>query len=111
MVFVRSNLAEGEPRFTLSQVVLNDAIPVSPSRRSWPCLSAITVPWATPMLSVVLYIIAPLIVAQVLGRRLLAAGEQSALDRLPGMLRLVSLLASLAPPLLLFGFHGARIIA
>ena len=102
MVFVWSNLTRGEPHFTLSQVALNDAIMVvafAPIVGLLLGLSAITVPWGTLVLSVVLYIIIPVIVAQVVRRGLMVAGGQPALDRL------------LATLVLLFGFQGEQIIA
>ena len=114
MVFVWSNLTKGEPHFTLSQVAFNDAIMViafAPIVALLLGLSAITVPWATLVLSVALYIIAPVIIAQVLRRRVMATGGQPALDRLLGGLQPLSLLALLATLVLLFGFQGAQIIA
>ncbi|WP_379063160.1 ACR3 family arsenite efflux transporter [Mesorhizobium sp. UC22_110] len=114
MVFVWSNLTKGEPHFTLSQVALNDAIMVvafAPVVGLLLGLSAITVPWGTLVLSVVLYIIIPVVAAQFVRRRLLAKGGQSALDRLLATLQPVSLVALLATLVLLFGFQGEQIIA
>lgn len=114
MVFVWSNLIRGEPHFTLSQVALNDVIMVvafAPIVALLLGLSAITVPWDTLVLSVVLYIVVPVIVAQVLRRRLLARGGQAALDGLLKRLGPVSLVALLATLVLLFGFQGGEIIA
>src|SRR5690606_20343675 len=74
-------------------------------------LSAITVPWGTLVLSVVLYIVIPVIIAQIVRRRLLARGGQAALDRLLAKLGPVSLTALLATLVLLFGFQGEQIIA
>ena len=111
MVFVWSNLTRGDPLFTLSQVALNDAIMVvafAPIVGLLLGLSAITVPWGTLVLSVVLYIVIPVIVAQIIRSRLLANGGQATLDRLLGRLGLVSLLATLV---LLFGFQGEQILA
>ncbi|MBT9293348.1 arsenic resistance protein, partial [Prosthecodimorpha staleyi] len=71
MVFVWSNLTRGEPHFTLSQVALNDTIMVvafAPIVAFLLGLSAITVPWNTLVLSVVLYIVVPVIVAQLIRR-------------------------------------------
>ena len=92
MVFVWSNLSDGEPHFTLSQVAVNDVIMIfafAPIVGLLLGLSAISVPWATLFLSVVLYILVPVIIAQLLRRRLLAAGcepaLQSALQRLGPM--------------------------
>jgi ACR3 family arsenite transporter len=82
MVFVWSNLTKGEPHFTLSQVALNDTIMVfafAPIVGLLLGISAITVPWDTLVLSVVLYIALPVIAAQVLRRRLLAKGERPGL--------------------------------
>jgi len=113
MVFVWSNLTKGEPHFTLSQVALNDAIMVvafAPIVGLLLGLSAITVPWGTLVLSVVLYIVIPVVIAQVIRRRLLASGGQAALDRLLHTLQL-SLVALLATLVLLFGFQGEQIIA
>ena len=114
MVFVWSNLTKGEPHFTLSQVALNDAIMVvafAPIVGLLLGLSAITGPWGTLILSVVLYIVIPVIVAQIVRRHLLANGGQAALDRLLAKLGPVSLVALLATLVLLFGFQGEQIIA
>ncbi|MFG1185974.1 ACR3 family arsenite efflux transporter [Xanthobacter aminoxidans] len=114
MVFVWSNLTKGEPHFTLSQVALNDAIMVvafAPIVALLLGLSAITVPWGTLVLSVVLYIVIPVIVAQLLRGRLLAHGGQAALDGLLARLGPLSLVALLATLVLLFGFQGEAIIA
>jgi ACR3 family arsenite transporter len=114
MVFVWSNLTKGEPHFTLSQVALNDAIMVvafAPIVGLLLGLSAITVPWGTLVLSVVLYIVIPVIIAQLLRRQLLATGGQTALDRLLARLGPASLVALLATLVLLFGFQGEQIIA
>jgi ACR3 family arsenite transporter len=113
MVFVWSNLSDGEPHFTLSQVALNDVIMVfafAPIVGLLLGLSAITVPWQTLLLSVVLYIVVPVIIAQVARRVLLAGGPErfrSALARVQP----ISLLALLATLVLLFGFQGEQIIA
>ncbi|GJE68799.1 ACR3 family arsenite efflux transporter [Methylorubrum podarium] len=114
MVFVWSNLTRGEPHFTLSQVALNDTIMVvafAPIVGLLLGLSSITVPWGTLVLSVVLYIVIPVVVAQVLRRSLLASGGPAALDRLLRRLGPVSLAALLATLVLLFGFQGGQILA
>jgi len=114
MVFVWSNLTRGEPHFTLSQVALNDAIMVvafAPIVGLLLGLSAITVPWDTLVISVVLYIVLPVIAAQLLRRSLLAGGSPALLDRLLNTLQPLSLLALLATLILLFGFQGEQIIA
>src|SRR5712672_1507737 len=83
MVFVWSNLLNGEPHFTLSQVALNDTIMIvafAPIVALLLGLSSSTVPWDTLMLSVLLYIVIPVLVAQLWRRQLLARGA-SALER------------------------------
>ena len=114
MVFVWSNLTRGEPHFTLTQVALNDTIMVfafAPIVGLLLGLSAITVPWSTLVLSVVLYIGVPVIVAQLLRNWVLAAGGPAALAGLLAKLQPVSLVALLATLVLLFGFQGEQIIA
>jgi ACR3 family arsenite transporter len=114
MVFVWSNLSKGEPHFTLTQVALNDLIMVvafAPIVGLLLGLSAITVPWDTLVLSVLLYIVVPVIVAQVIRRSLLASGGAPALGRVLHTLAPVSLVALLATLVLLFGFQGQEIIA
>jgi ACR3 family arsenite transporter len=113
MVFVWSNLSNGEPHFTLSQVALNDTIMVfafAPVVGLLLGISAITVPWNTLLLSVALYIVIPVIVAQVLRRSLLASGGQPSLSRMLGLLQPISLISLLVTLVLLFGFQGQQII-
>ena len=112
MVFVWSNLVEGEPHFTLSQVALNDAIMVfafAPIVALLLGLSSITVPWNTLVLSVVLYIVVPVIAAQLWRRTLLRAGGEPALGRTLRALAPLSLTALLATLVVLFGLQGQQI--
>jgi ACR3 family arsenite transporter len=114
MVFVWSNLSDGEPHFTLSQVALNDVIMVfafAPIVGLLLGLSAISVPWETLFLSVVLYIVVPVIIAQVVRRIVLANGGEPALKALLGTLQPLSLVALLSTLVLLFGFQGEQILA
>ncbi len=114
MVFVWSNLSDGEPHFTLSQVALNDLIMVvafAPIVGLLLGLSAITVPWQTLLLSVVLYIVVPVIIAQIVRRSVIAGGGESALLRLLKTLQPLSLIALLTTLVLLFGFQGEQILA
>ena len=114
MVFVWSNLSDGEPDFTLTQVALNDSIMVfafAPIVGLLLGLSAITVPWETLLLSVGLYIVVPVVLAQILRRRALASQGQEGLDRLLARIQPASLIALLATLVLLFGFQGEQIIA
>ncbi|MGD9803282.1 MAG: ACR3 family arsenite efflux transporter [Hyphomicrobiaceae bacterium] len=114
MVFVWSNLSDGEPHFTLSQVALNDVIMVfafAPIVALLLGLSAITVPWQTLLLSVILYIVVPVIIAQAVRRSALAHGGEASLKALLAKLGPVSLVALLATLVLLFGFQGEQILA
>ncbi len=112
MVFVWSNLSDGDPNFTLSQVALNDTIMVfafAPIVGLLLGLSAIVVPWSTLILSVVLFILLPVIVAQVWRQFLVSRGE-AAYRRVLDRLQPVSLIALLATLVLLFGFQGEQIL-
>ena len=112
MVFVWSRLTNGDPLFTLSQVALNDAIMVfafAPIVALLLGISAITVPWDTLVTSVVLYILIPVVLAQLLRKGLLARGER-ALEEAMGRMGSLSILALLATLVLLFAFQGEAII-
>ena len=114
MVFVWSNLTKGEPHFTLSQVALNDAIMIvafAPIVGLLLGLSSITVPWQTLLLSVALYIIVPIIAAQIVRNLLLKLDGDASLQRLLKMLHPLSLMALLMTLVLLFAFQGSQIIA
>lgn len=114
MVFVWSNLTRGEPHFTLSQVALNDAIMVlafAPIVGLLLGLSAIVVPWETLLISVALYIVAPVILAQLLRTIVLRRGGQATLERLLRLLQPLSIAALLATLILLFAFQGEQILA
>ncbi|GGF25831.1 arsenical-resistance protein [Youhaiella tibetensis] len=113
MVFVWSNLTRGEPHFTLSQVALNDAIMIvafAPIVGMLLGLSAITVPWDTLALSVGLYIVVPVLVAQVLRRLILSSGGEKALAGTLARLQPVGLTALLLTLVMLFGFQGEQIL-
>jgi ACR3 family arsenite transporter len=114
MVFVWSNLSDGEPHFTLSQVALNDVIMVvafAPIVGLLLGLSAIVVPWQTLLLSVILYIVVPVIISQAFRARILADGGVLALRQRLMTLQPLSLVALLTTLVLLFGFQGEQIIA
>ncbi|WP_338878698.1 ACR3 family arsenite efflux transporter [Achromobacter veterisilvae] len=112
MVFVWSRLTGGDPVFTLSQVALNDTIMVfafAPIVGLLLGLSAITVPWDTLLVSVGLYIVIPVILAQLWRRALLRRGQEAfeaALARI-GPFSMAALLLTLV---LLFAFQGEAII-
>ena len=112
MVFVWSRLTNGDPVFTLSQVALNDSIMVfafAPIVALLLGLSAITVPWDTLLTSVGLYIVIPVILAQLWRRALLQRG-QAAFDRTLAAIGPWSIAALLATLVLLFGFQGQAIL-
>ena len=112
MVFVWSRLSNGDPYFTLSQVALNDTIMMvafAPIVGLLLGLSAITVPWNTLIISVMLYIIVPVILAQLLRRHLLSKG-QSVFDRAMEMIGPWSMVALLLMLVLLFAFQGEAIL-
>ena len=114
MVFVWSNLCNGEPNFTLSQVALNDAIMVvafAPIVALLLGISSITVPWNTLLLSVLLYIVVPVVISIALRRWVLSRGGEARLQKLLQRLGPASLFALLATLVLLFGFQGQQILA
>lgn len=112
MVFVWSNLCKGDANFTISQVALNDLVMVfafAPIVALLLGVSSIPVPWDTLFLSVVIYIVIPLAIAQWWRKRLMKNGPQAyarALERI-GPFTIMALLATLV---LLFSFQGQAII-
>lgn len=112
MVFVWSRLSNGDPLFTLSQVALNDSIMVvafAPLVGFLLGISAISVPWNTLITSVVLYIVIPVILAQLLRKRLLTQGQETfdaAMEKI-GPWSITALLVTLV---LLFSFQGEAIL-
>lgn len=112
MVFVWSRLTNGDPYFTLSQVALNDAIMIfafAPIVGLLLGLSSIIVPWATLLTSVVLYIVVPIILAQLWRKALLRKG-QAAFDNALTKIGPWSMAALLATLVLLFAFQGEAIL-
>ena len=112
MVFVWSRLTDGDPLFTLSQVALNDTIMIfafAPLVGLLLGISSITVPWATLMTSVILYIVIPVILAQLLRKSLLRGGQSSfnvAMNKIAPW----SISALLVTLILLFSFQGEAIL-
>ncbi len=112
MVFVWSRLTQGDPLFTLSQVALNDSIMVfafAPIVAVLLGMSSIVVPWETLLTSVILYIVIPVILAQLWRRQLLARGPEifdATMQRI-GHWSIAALLATLV---LLFAFQGEAIL-
>ena len=113
MVFVWSQLCKGDPYFTLSQVALNDAIMLvafAPIVALLLGISSITVPWDTLFVSVVLYILVPVGIAQMLRKYLLSRGEDT-FKRAIAVMGPVSIVALLLTLVLLFAFQGQSILA
>lgn len=113
MVFVWSGLCGGEPKFTLSQVAINDAIMLfafAPLVALLLGLSSITVPWNTLFISVLLFIVVPVVISQILRKLLLSKG-QNTLEATLKRLHPISMTALLATLVLLFGFQGQQILA
>jgi ACR3 family arsenite transporter len=114
MVFVWSRLCGGEPNFTLAQVALNDTIMVvafAPIVALLLGVASIHVPWSTLLLSVLLYIVVPVITAQLWRGWLLRRRGEAALDTTLRRLDPWSTAALLATLVLLFGFQGEAILA
>ena len=112
MVFVWSRLSQGDPLFTLSQVALNDTIMVfafAPLVAFLLGISAITVPWTTLLTSVGLYIVVPVVLAQIWRRALLTRGQE-AFDEAMVRVGPWSIAALLATLVLLFAFQGDAIL-
>jgi len=113
MVFVWSNLVKGDPYFTLSQVALNDAIMIfafAPLVALLLGIASIAVPWDTLFVSVLFYIVIPVVIAQLLRRQLLARGEP-AFKQVMEHIAPYSMGALLVTLVLLFALQGNAIVA
>lgn len=113
MVFVWSSLCNGDAKFTLSQVAINDAIMLfafAPIVALLLGISSITVPWDTLLISVLLFIVIPVIISQILRKVLLKQGGQLRLDKVLGIIQPFSLGALLITLVLLFAFQGQQIL-
>ena len=113
MVFVWSNLCDGDAKFTLSQLAINDAIMLfafAPLVALLLGLSSISVPWNTLFISVLLFIIVPVVISQIMRKLLLAKGQQT-FEAILKLLNPISLTALLTTLVLLFGFQGQQILA
>jgi ACR3 family arsenite transporter len=113
MVFVWSNLTRGDAPFTLTQVALNDAVMVlafAPIVAILLGVSSIIVPWDTLLISVALFIVVPVFVAQIL-RRMLGGGDGRALQRFQDNIQPLSIASLLLTVVLLFAFQGNQILA
>ena len=114
MVFVWSQLTRGDANYTLVQVSVNDVIMIfafAPIAAFLLGVSDISVPWETLLLSVVLYVVLPLLAGYFTRRRLDAATDSSRLSRLLAKLKPASMAGLLATVVLLFGFQADTILA
>ena len=114
MVFVWSQLTKGDPNYTLVQVSVNDLIMVvafAPIVAFLLGVTDISVPWETLILSVILYIVIPLIAGALTRRALMARGGEAAVADFTARIKPGSVLGLLLTVVLLFGFQGQVIIA
>jgi ACR3 family arsenite transporter len=112
MVFVWSNLVKGDPYFTLSQVALNDTIMIfafAPLVALLLGMASITIPWDTLFISVVFYIVVPVIIAQIVRKRLMQQGQES-FNRAMQHIAPYSMGALLVTLVLLFALQGNAIV-
>ncbi|MEQ8391581.1 MAG: ACR3 family arsenite efflux transporter [Thalassospira sp.] len=113
MVFVWSNLTKGDANFTLTQVALNDTIMIfafAPIVALLLGISAITIPWQTLTISVVAFIVIPVIIGQAIRHQMMKGGVER-FDAFDAKLKPVSMIALLSTLVLLFAFQGQQIIA
>ena len=114
MVFVWSQLTRGDPNYTLVQVSVNDLIMVvafAPIVAFLLGVTSISVPWETLLLSVVLYVVIPLIAGSLTRRALIARGGTAAVGAFTHRIKAASVLGLLLTVVLLFGFQGPVILA
>ena len=114
MVFVWSNLTKGDPNYTLVQVSVNDLIMIfafAPIAAFLLGVSDVSVPWGTLLLSVVLYVVVPLLAGVFTRKILSSANDQSRLNHFIQLLKPVSIAGLLATVVLLFGFQAETIMA
>jgi ACR3 family arsenite transporter len=113
MVFVWSQLTEGDPNYTLVQVSVNDVIMVfafAPIAAFLLGVSDIDVPWGTLLLSVVLYVLLPLLAGAATRHYLESGDDERRLTSFVKRLKPWSILGLLATVVLLFGFQAERIV-
>ena len=114
MVFVWSHLTKGDANYTLVQVSVNDIIMVfafAPIAALLLGVSDITVPWDTLLLSVVLYVVLPLIAGFLTRQMLVAKGGEAKVESFVHTLKPISVMGLLATVVLLFGFQAETILA
>lgn len=114
MVFVWSHLTKGDPNYTLVQVSVNDLIMIfafAPITAFLLGVSDVTVPWDTLLLSVVLYVVIPLVAGVITRRALDSKQDHSRLNQFVQSLKPISIAGLLATVVLLFGFQAETILA
>ncbi|MDI3558674.1 bile acid:sodium symporter [Pseudomonas aeruginosa] len=114
MVFVWSQMTRGDPNYTLVQVSVNNLVMVvafAPIVALLLGVTEIAIPWETLVLSVVLYIVLPLIAGWWTRKRLTAQGGEAAVSDFTARIKPVSMLGLLLTVVLLFGFQGPVILA
>ena len=113
MVFVWSQLTDGDPNYTLVQVSVNDVIMVfafAPLAAFLLGVSDIEVPWETLLLSVVLYVLLPLVAGVVTRHRLESGDDGDRVAKFVHVLKPWSIVGLLVTVVLLFGFQAGKII-
>ncbi|MBP1807757.1 ACR3 family arsenite efflux transporter [Rubellimicrobium aerolatum] len=113
MVFVWSNLTRGDPTYTLVQVSVNDVILVfayAPIVAFLLGVTDIPVPWTTLLLSVLLYVVVPLVAGALTRRWLARQGGAGAVDAFRDRIKPATVVALLTTVVLLFGFQGGTIL-
>lgn len=114
MVFVWSQLTKGDANYTLVQVSVNDVIMIfafAPLAAFLLGVTDITVPWETLLLSVLLYVVLPLVAGIATRKALDAADNHTRLNNFVGMLKPWSIVGLLATVVLLFGFQANTILS
>lgn len=114
MVFVWSQLTKGDPAYTVAQVTVNDAIMVfafAPIVAFLLGVTDITVPWDTLVVSVVLYVLIPLVAGLIARKILMSRGGEAQVDQFVSKVKPISILALLGTVVLLFGFQGEVLLA
>ncbi|MBS3785838.1 MAG: ACR3 family arsenite efflux transporter, partial [Gammaproteobacteria bacterium] len=114
MVFVWSQLTEGDATYTLVQVAINDIIMIfafAPLVAFLLGVADVIVPWQTLLLSVGLYVIIPLIAGALTRQHFMAKGGQDAVDQFTGRIKPITVIGLVVTVLLLFAFQGERILA
>ncbi|WP_439134679.1 ACR3 family arsenite efflux transporter [Pseudomaricurvus sp.] len=113
MVFIWSQLTKGDPNYTLVQVSINDIIMIfafAPITAFLLGISDIQVPWETLLLSVVLYVVLPLVAGAITRKRLDRANDHSRLNAFVDTLKPWSMIGLLTTIVLLFGFQAQTIL-